>query len=104
MYYGTVSDCTDENVRAEMLGEYIVEHKATVRAAAGATGLSKSTVHKEVTKRLRSANYALYLKVREVLEINKSERHIRGGNATREKYRKLSGQKIKHAGQKFLKK
>lgn len=76
--------------RAAELGRYIVEHKATVRTAASATGVSKSTVHKEVTQRLREIDYGLYLQVREVLELNKSERHIRGGIATREKYRKIA--------------
>ena len=81
----------EEECRAEALGEYIVMHRATVRMAAAATGVSKSTVHKEVNRRLQEINYGLYLKVREVLEQNKSERHIRGGNATREKYRRLAG-------------
>lgn len=79
----------DTGRRAEALGEYIVEHRATVRAAAAATGISKSTVHKEVTQRLREIDSDLYAKVRDILEVNKSERHIRGGNATREKYRRL---------------
>ena len=81
----------DSKRRAVMLGEYIVEHRTTVRAAAAATGISKSTVHKEVTQRLRETDMALYRKVREILEVNKSERHIRGGNATREKYRRMAG-------------
>ena len=72
----------DTERRARFLGEYIVENKATVRSAAAATGISKSTVHKEVTQRLSEVRY--------ILETNKSERHIRGGNATREKYRRLS--------------
>ncbi len=76
--------------RAEALGKFIVAHKATVRATAAATGISKSTVHKEVTERLRETDPDLYEKVRGILELNKSERHIRGGNATREKYRRLS--------------
>ena len=76
--------------RARFLGEYIVENKATVRSAAAATGISKSTVHKEVTQRLSEIDSELYMKVRYILETNKSERHIRGGNATREKYRRLS--------------
>ncbi len=80
----------DAGMRAAALGEYIVEHRATVRTAAAATGISKSTVHKEVSQRLRETDYGLYLKVREVLEQNKSERHIRGGNATKEKYRKMA--------------
>lgn len=83
-------DIRDAGLRAEALGEYIVEHRATVRAAAAATGISKSTVHKEVTQRLRETDADLYYKVKEILDFNKSERHIRGGNATREKYRRLS--------------
>ncbi len=75
--------------RARLLGEYIAEEGATVRQAAQRFGVSKSTVHKDVTGRLRRLNPALYRRVREVLEINKSERHLRGGMATREKYRKL---------------
>lgn len=80
----------DTGRRAEALGNYIVENRATVRAAAAATGISKSTVHKEVTHRLKETDRELYEKVREILELNKSERHIRGGNATREKYRRLA--------------
>ena len=80
----------DNGLRAVALGEYIVEHKATVRAAALATGISKSTVHKEVTQKLRDIDYDLYANVREIMELNKSERHIRGGNATREKYRRIA--------------
>lgn len=76
--------------RAIELGRYIVEHKATVRMAAAATGISKSTVHKEVSRRLREIDYGLYREVREVLDLNKSERHIRGGIATREKYRRIA--------------
>lgn len=80
----------DIGMRAVALGEYIVEHRATVRAAASATGISKSTVHKEVTQKLRETDYDLYRKVRDILDLNKSERHIRGGNATREKYRRMA--------------
>lgn len=80
--------------RAEALGEYIVRNKATVRAAAAATGISKSTVHKEVTHRLKETDRDLYAKVREILDLNKSERHIRGGNATREKYRRLAEPRV----------
>ncbi len=90
----------EEECRAEALGEYIVSHRATVRMAAAATGVSKSTVHKEVNRRLREINYGLYLRVREVLDLNKSERHIRGGNATREKYRRLSGENKRLSTQK----
>ena len=76
--------------RAVELGEYIVKNKATVRSAAKAFSVSKSTVHMDVTKRLRQIEPTLYLKVREVLEINKAQRHIRGGMATREKYKSAS--------------
>lgn len=72
--------------RAVNLGEYIVENKATVRAAAKAFSVSKSTVHMDVAERLQRINPSLYTEVREVLEINKAERHIRGGKATKEKY------------------
>ena len=75
--------------RAAMLGEYIIESRATVRSAAKKFGISKSTVHKDVSQRLRSVNPAMYREVREVLDINKSQRHIRGGIATRNKYKKL---------------
>ena len=69
-----------------MLGRYLVEHRSTVRAAANEFGISKSTVHKDVTQSLRRANKALYDQVKQVLEKNKQERHIRGGEATRRKY------------------
>ncbi|HZJ78856.1 MAG TPA: sporulation transcriptional regulator SpoIIID [Clostridia bacterium] len=74
--------------RAVELGEYIVENRATVRSAAKEFGVSKSTVHMDVSQRLKRLNPQLYSEVREVLEINKAQRHIRGGLATREKYRK----------------
>ena len=72
--------------RSVLLGQYIVEHKSTVRAVAKEFGISKSTVHKDVAERLRKLNPQLYLQVKDVLEFNKSERHIRGGLATKEKY------------------
>lgn len=73
--------------RAEELGEYIINSGATVRAAAKQFMISKSTVHKDVTEKLRTENPALYLQVKKVLEKNKRERHIRGGMATRKKYK-----------------
>lgn len=76
--------------RAARLGEYIVEQNATVRAAAGKFGISKSTVHKDVSKRLKYIDNTLYQKVNVVLQKNKSERHIRGGEATKNKYLNLS--------------
>ena len=74
------------NNRAIILGEYILEHKASVRAAAKQFGISKSTVHKDVSERLPKIQPQLYPLVKEVLELNKQERHIRGGLATKEKY------------------
>ena len=73
--------------RACDLAVYIIEHRSTIRAAAKQFGVSKSTVHKDLTERLERCNRGLYLQVKEVLEVNKAERHIRGGNATREKYK-----------------
>lgn len=72
--------------RAAMLGEYIIESKATVRKAAQKFGISKSTVHKDVSERLKYINPLLYKEVKSVLELNKSQRHIRGGLATKKKY------------------
>ena len=73
--------------RATMLGIFIVEKGATVRAAAKQFHISKSTVHKDVTERLRRQSPQLYVQVKKVLEKTKKERHIRGGMATREKYK-----------------
>ena len=70
------------------LGEYIIENKATVRKAAKKFGVSKSTVHKDVSERLKRVNPRLYREVKDILEINKAQRHIRGGLATRMKYKK----------------
>jgi putative DeoR family transcriptional regulator (stage III sporulation protein D) len=72
--------------RAVELAQYIVENRATVRSAAAKFGISKSTVHKDVAERLSQINPALANEVRKVLDVNKSERHIRGGLATKEKY------------------
>ena len=77
----------DLNKRACELAVYIIETGATVRSAAAAFGISKSTVHKDLTQRLEQYNKALYAQVRQILELNKQERHIRGGMATRRKYR-----------------
>lgn len=73
--------------RACELAVYMIETGATVRAAAQHFGISKSTVHKDLSYRLRDYNYTLYLQVRKILDINKQERHIRGGMATRRKYK-----------------
>ena len=78
---------TDIEERALDLAAYIIENKATVRAAAARFGVSKSTVHKDMSERLEQIDRALWLRVRAILELNKAERHIRGGLATRKKYR-----------------
>ena len=75
------------NKRACELAVYMIETGATVRTAARHFGISKSTVHKDLTQRLDQYNHALYLQVREILDLNKQERHIRGGLATRRKYK-----------------
>ena len=72
--------------RAIALAEYMIETGATVRQTAAKFGVSKSTVHKDITERLCRLNHPLYLQTREVLMKNKEERHIRGGLATRRKY------------------
>lgn len=72
--------------RAINIANYIIENNATVRQTARQFGISKSTVHKDVTDRLMQVNPALAKQARKVLDVNKSERHIRGGLATREKY------------------
>ena len=78
---------SDIEERACELAVYIVENKATVRAAAQRFGVSKSTVHKDLSERLQSIDLALYRQVKEILDTNKAERHIRGGLATRRKDR-----------------
>jgi putative DeoR family transcriptional regulator (stage III sporulation protein D) len=77
----------DIEERARDLALYIVEHNATVRDAAQHMGVSKSTVHKDLSERLRYIDYPLYTQARAVLEQNKAERHLRGGEATRRKYK-----------------
>lgn len=76
----------DNKDRAEILAQYVIETGATVRACAAKFGISKSTVHKDLSQKLRYTNKSLYESVKKILEINKSERHIRGGEATRKKY------------------
>ncbi|MBQ3011970.1 MAG: sporulation transcriptional regulator SpoIIID [Clostridia bacterium] len=79
--------------RCVVLGLYIVENNATVRATAIRFGISKSTVHKDVTQTLKNTNRSLYLDVKSVLEKNKVERHLRGGEATKQKYKKNNDMK-----------
>ena len=74
--------------RTYELAVYMIQTGATVRAAAKHFGISKSTVHKDLSQRLPQYNKALYVQVRNILDLNKAERHIRGGIATREKYKK----------------
>lgn len=72
--------------RAVRLGQYILKNQTTVRKAAEVFHVSKSTVHKDITERLKGIDFKLYKDVQKILEINKQERHIRGGDATRKKY------------------
>jgi len=72
--------------RCEVLAEYLVDNGATVRRVARRFGISKSTVHKDVTEKLKRINPALAKQVKEVLDQNKAERHLRGGEATKQKY------------------
>ena len=74
--------------RCIILANYLVENKTTVRKVAQHFGISKSTVHKDITTNLKKINTELYYKAKEILDINRNERHIRGGEATRRKYRK----------------
>ncbi len=78
---------TDIEERSCDLAAFILENKATVRAAAAKFGISKSTVHKDLTERLRRVDPGLYAQVRLLLDWNKAQRHIRGGLATRRKYK-----------------
>jgi putative DeoR family transcriptional regulator (stage III sporulation protein D) len=85
--------------RAVMLGQYIIENRATVRSAAKKFGISKSTVHKDVSERLKKENPLLYKEVKNILEINKQERHIRGGLATKRKYSEIAERRKKQGQQ-----
>ncbi len=79
--------------RAVAIANYMVANKATVRRAAVQFGVSKSTVHKDITERLLGINPSLAAEARKILDINKSERHIRGGMATKDKYMQAKGRK-----------
>ena len=81
--------------RASVLAHYIIDNNATVRKAASVFHISKSTVHKDVTERLMMINQKLAQDVGKILQENKSERHIRGGQATKEKYLREKTKKIK---------
>lgn len=82
------SDFIDE--RTVQIAEYIIENNSTVRGTASAFGVSKSTVHKDVTERIKESHPSLCEDVRKVLNVNKAERHIRGGLATKRKYLDMS--------------
>lgn len=77
----------DLEQRAQDLAVYMIENRATVRATAKKFGISKSTVHKDLSQRLQQHHYALYLQAKQVMDQNKQERHIRGGMATKRKYK-----------------
>ena len=79
--------------RCVVLGEYLIERQATVRSAAQVFGISKSTVHKDVTQTLKAVNKGLYIEVQTLLNKNKQERHLRGGEATRLKYSEKAHEK-----------
>lgn len=83
MYLGEAKD------RCVILGQYLVDNNLTVRAVAKKFGVSKSTVHKDVTVTLKKVNKSLYYRVKWVLDKNKCERHLRGGEATRIKYESM---------------
>lgn len=93
--YGSPKRNTDivfgscETERCEEFANYIIKTGCTVRAAAAHFGISKSTVHKDITKILRGVNYGKYSEVKKIIEKNKSERHLRGGLATKIKYQRL---------------
>ena len=80
--------------RCVILASYLVENNTTVRGVAAHFGISKSTVHKDVTQALKRVNKPLYYQVKQVLAVNKQERHIRGGEATRQKYIKEDQKKL----------
>ena len=75
--------------RSVLMATYLIENNSTVRKVAKQFGISKSTVHKDITENLKSINPTLYKQVKEILKKNKNERHIRGGEATKQKYLKI---------------
>ena len=74
--------------RARELAVYLIERRTTIRDAAKHFSVSKSTVHKDLSERLKEIDRSLYVQVKEILELNKAERHLRGGDATKRKYQK----------------
>ena len=88
-FYVNSSFLDDDKERCVILGEFILDTGKTVREAAAHFGVSKSTVHKDVTEKLRKADNSLYYEVKKVLLKNKAERHLRGGMATKRKYKAI---------------
>lgn len=88
------SPFVDERERCVILGEYIIDTGGTVRKTAAHFGVSKSTVHKDVTEKLLKTDRALYYEVKKVLLKNKSERHLRGGLATKKKYSEIKQKEV----------
>ncbi len=87
-----IPDTVNVRERCERLAAHIVETGDTVRGAALQFGISKSTVHKDITEKLKRINPALFRQVKSILDKNKSERHLRGGEATKQKYKRLRGE------------
>ena len=87
------TDNTDLYERCEILADYIIENKCTVRKAAAHFRISKSTVHKDITKKLCNINRGKFEEVHDIIQINKSERHLRGGLATKHKYELIRNNK-----------
>ena len=85
----------EEKERCIRLAEYLIENKSTVRATAKHFGISKSTVHKDLSEKLPHINAALYGEAKAVMDLNKAERHLRGGQATKIKYRTIRNKKNK---------
>ena len=83
----------EEKDRCVRLAEYLIEHRSTVRATAKHFGISKSTVHKDISEKLPHVNVSLYNEAKGILQFNKAERHLRGGQATKMKYRALKSKK-----------
>ena len=92
-WYEFMNYISSEKERCIVLASYLVEHKATVRAVAKHFEISKSTVHKDITQNLVKINKPLYLQAKAILDLNKQERHLRGGEATRQKYKSKTSKK-----------
>ena len=85
--YLTMTNIPNGNERCVLLAKYLISEKTTVRGVAAHFGISKSTVHKDIAQTLKKIDHTLYIDAKAVLELNKKERHLRGGEATRKKYK-----------------